>query len=170
MKWKNERLLKIGQAIGLLLLLSGLVACGYPSPSNGGGLTPYVAVVTPTPLPATAMAYADATVLARYTPTPLPLTFVAPLATSTAAAAQTNRPAPVPPTPSPTLAVQGDQYTVQQGDTLLGIAIRFNVEFEELTSLNNITDRNSIKVGQKLTLPKRKIGTPGAGLTVTPLG
>ncbi len=152
----------------IFTLLLTMVACGYPSPSGGGSFTPYVSVVTPTPLPGTATAYADATVLARYTPTALPLTFVAPPPTS----AVTNQPGTTGPQPSPTptLAVQGDEYTIQQGDTLLGIAIRFNVDFEELASSNNITDRNNIKVGQKLKLPKRKVGTPGAAATATPLG
>jgi len=150
-----------------LFLLVNLWACGYPSPPNGGELTPFVVVVTPTPLPATATAYADATVLARKTPTPLPLTFVAPLVT-TSVRAQTA--GPTQPSPTPTLGIQGDEYTVQSGDTLLGIAIRFNVDFQEMVALNNLTDPNSIKAGQKLKLPKRKVGTPVPSPTLTPKG
>lgn len=146
-----------------LLVLS---ACGYPSPQGGGGLTPYVSVVTPTPLPATATAYADATVLARITPTPLPLTFAA--SASTVPATLATSPTAVLPTPTATLAVQGDEYTIQQGDTLLGIAIRFNIDFQELAKLNNITDPNKITAGQKIKLPKGTVGTPGP--SPTPLG
>jgi LysM repeat protein len=160
---KRKRLLALPV---MLLLVASLSACGYPSPSNGGNLTPFVVVVTPTPLSATATAYADATVLARNTPTALPLTFVAP----PAATVSNAKTAAVQPSPSPTLALQGDEYTIQSGDTLLGIAIRFNVDFQEMVTLNNITDPNSIKIGQKVKLPKRKVGTPGSSLTVTPRG
>lgn len=145
-----------------LLLSSGLLACGYPTPQNGGSLTPFVTIVTPTPLSATATAYADATVLARITPTPLPLTFTAPTLPPTKVGQPPGSTAPQQAAPTPQVALQGDEYTVQSGDTLLGIAIRFNVDFEELATSNNIIDRNNLKIGQKLTIPKRKIGTPSA--------
>lgn len=161
--------------MGMLAL--SLVACGYPSPPGGGGLTPYVVEVTPTPLPATATAYADATVLARNTPTPLPLTFaVRPTTATSSSGPNTAGTAGAGPTPTATLGVQGDEYTVQSGDTLLGIAIRFNVDFQELVALNKITDPNSIRAGQKLKLPQRKVGTPSgptqppSAPTPTPFG
>ncbi len=168
--WKRFKFIAKRPARSLsLLILTGFIlsGCGYPTPLNGGGLTPFITVVTPTPLPATATAYADATVLARNTPTPLPLTFAAnqnpsPTATQPIRAAL--------PTSTPTPGFTGDEYTIQSGDTLLGIAIKFNVDFEELASLNNIADRNNIKVGQKLKLPRRKVGTPGAPLSPSPLG
>lgn len=47
-----------------------------------------------------------------------------------------------------------DTYTVQKGDTLDGIAYRFNTTESELLKLNpNITNPNVIDVGEKITLP-----------------
>ncbi len=44
-------------------------------------------------------------------------------------------------------------YTVQPGDTLSGIALRFNVSLHELMRINNITDPDAIYVGQVLRIP-----------------
>ncbi len=44
-------------------------------------------------------------------------------------------------------------YTVQPGDTLSGIALRFNVSMHELMRINNITDPDAIYVGQILRIP-----------------
>lgn len=41
-------------------------------------------------------------------------------------------------------------YIVQSGDTLSGIAVRFNMTQSELQELNNISDPNKIQVGQEL--------------------
>ena len=51
-------------------------------------------------------------------------------------------------------AIPADKsYTVIKGDTLYNISKRFNIDIEELKSLNNMTD-NAIKIGQKLILVK----------------
>ncbi len=44
-------------------------------------------------------------------------------------------------------------YTVQPGDTLSGIALRFNVSLHELMRINNISDPDAIYVGQVLRIP-----------------
>lgn len=44
-------------------------------------------------------------------------------------------------------------YTVQAGDTLASIARRFNTTVDALVSINNIADRNSLRVGQRLVIP-----------------
>ena len=44
-------------------------------------------------------------------------------------------------------------YTVQPGDSLLAIAIRFDVEMEEIMRLNGIDDENLIEIGQELLIP-----------------
>jgi murein tripeptide amidase MpaA len=44
-------------------------------------------------------------------------------------------------------------YTVQPGDTLLGIAIRFDVEMEEIMYLNGIDDEDHIVEGEVLLIP-----------------
>ena len=43
-------------------------------------------------------------------------------------------------------------YTVAQGDTLIGIASRFGVNFMQIAQWNNIADPSMIRVGQQLTI------------------
>ena len=47
-------------------------------------------------------------------------------------------------------------YTVQEGDSLLEIAILNKLTLEEIMSLNAINDENLIKVGEKIKLNKKK--------------
>jgi len=47
-------------------------------------------------------------------------------------------------------------YVVQSGDSLLEIAITNDLSLKELMLLNNISDQNIIKTGQKLTLQKSR--------------
>lgn len=44
-------------------------------------------------------------------------------------------------------------YVVTDGDTLSVIAERFGISTEDLANFNAITDVNSIKVGQELSIP-----------------
>lgn len=44
-------------------------------------------------------------------------------------------------------------YVVQRGDTLIGIATRLGVSLEALVEANQITDPNSLQVGQRLRVP-----------------
>jgi LysM repeat protein len=46
-------------------------------------------------------------------------------------------------------------YTVQSGDTLAIIARRYNTTVDALVSINNLADRNSLRVGQRLILPNQ---------------
>ncbi|MEW9503433.1 N-acetylmuramoyl-L-alanine amidase [Jeotgalibacillus marinus] len=46
----------------------------------------------------------------------------------------------------------GTTYTVQTGDTLSAIALRFNTTVEVLVALNNLSDPNTIYVGQVLII------------------
>lgn len=52
--------------------------------------------------------------------------------------------------PSPTVAAL---YTVQSGDTLSGLAERFNTTVDELVAANGLTDPNSLQPGQTLLIP-----------------
>lgn len=45
------------------------------------------------------------------------------------------------------------EYVVQPGDTLLGIALAFNVSMASLQALNNIDDPSMIRAGQRLKIP-----------------
>ena len=53
-------------------------------------------------------------------------------------------------TPTPTT---GPVYIIQPGDTLSGIAARFNVSLTDLMSANNISDPNVVSAGQQLVIP-----------------
>jgi len=44
-------------------------------------------------------------------------------------------------------------YTVQAGDNLAIIARRFNTTVDGIVSINNLTDRNALRVGQRLIIP-----------------
>lgn len=53
-------------------------------------------------------------------------------------------------TPSP---ASGPIYIIQPGDSLSGIASRFNISLNDLLAANNISDPNNISAGQRLTIP-----------------
>ena len=53
-------------------------------------------------------------------------------------------------------------YIVQSGDTLSGIALRFDMSVSEIQDLNNISDPDSIQIGQVLTVYDNGLGdAPG---------
>ncbi len=63
---------------------------------------------------------------------------------------------PTPPSEPPTTETT---YTVQPGDTLFSIALRFNTTVAALAAANNIVDVNSLEVGQVLTIPTETADT-----------
>ncbi len=54
---------------------------------------------------------------------------------------------------TPASAQAARTYVVQPGDSLFGIAARFNVSISELATINRIYDVNRVVVGQVLILP-----------------
>ena len=48
-------------------------------------------------------------------------------------------------------------YVVQKGDTLYGIARKYNIKLNELLSLNNLDNSSTIKIGQKILVPSEKL-------------
>ncbi len=72
-----------------------------------------------------------------------------------------------PTVPATTIApttlapVAEEFYTIQQGDTLFGIAQSFGVSMSDLISYNAIADPDAIQAGQRLKIP------PTAGTTTT---
>jgi LysM repeat protein len=69
----------------------------------------------------------------------------------------TPTPTPVSTTvvqPTPTPVPQPATYTVQPGDNLFRISLRFDVSLVALANANNITNYNRIFVGQVLTIPR----------------
>jgi LysM repeat protein len=53
-------------------------------------------------------------------------------------------------------------YTVQQGDTLGRIALRYDTTVQELVRLNNLANPDAISVGQKLIVPSGSGGAAAA--------
>jgi LysM repeat protein len=69
----------------------------------------------------------------------------------------TPAPAPAPaPEPEP---VAEQSYRVQSGDTLLRIAARFGVTVSVLQTHNNISNPNSIRIGQLIRIPTEASGS-----------
>lgn len=63
---------------------------------------------------------------------------------------------PASPTPRPTATTptaSGEVYEVQSGDTLSGIAQRFNTTVEALVEANGLDDPNALFPGDELTIP-----------------
>ncbi len=129
----------------LFVLAATLLACGQ--------------FITPEPSP----------VAAELTATPaLAVTL---LPTVTLRPTATPRPATPEPTPTPTMTPTPIIYTVQPGDTLLGIAIQFGVDAEAIQVANGIIDPRSLQIDQVLIIPEPKdnSGEPTATPTPFPL-
>ncbi len=62
-------------------------------------------------------------------------------------------PGPTPLLVTPTLGAPSTLYTVQPGDNLYRISLRFGVSMRALIQANGIADANRIFVGQRLTIP-----------------
>lgn len=62
------------------------------------------------------------------------------------------------PTPTP----EPFTYTVQNGDTLFSIALKFDVSPNEIVAANTLTDPNNVFVGQELLIPGYQPGGSGS--------
>lgn len=69
---------------------------------------------------------------------------------------------PVTPTES-----SADVYTVKSGDTLSGIAAKYNTTYQKLAEYNNISNPNKISVGQKIKIPGNRTYTVQKGDTLS---
>ncbi len=116
---------------------------------------------------------------ARQTPTPLPLTATptpTPVLTPYVSPTWTPRPSPVaggmlptPTWPTPTPFV----HVIRQGDTLLGIALRYGVSLEALQAANPGVDPGFLPVGATLVVPlseENPAGLPTPTPVPLPLG
>ncbi len=101
------------------------------------------------------------------TDTPTPTETLTPTATGTPTPTATDTPTPtatftVTPTPTPS---EPFEYTIQEGDTLSGIADRFNADLVTLMLLNGLNNASRIYVGQVILVPPPGMEPP----TPTPL-
>jgi len=86
----------------------------------------------------------------------------------TTAAAATTMTAP-PVTPTATITPDGTFYTVQLGDNLSRIAQRFGVTVNAIAQANNLTNPDSISIGQRLIIPiNLTVTSIPATVTITP--
>lgn len=140
--------------IALLLLLVAALSLGAcqrerpaPEPSSDWNISPVAqpTAAAGTPSPAAQPATAATTVSVEGAqPAATPGIIVVPPATPAPA---TSPGSPVVVPSGPTFA-----YTVQAGDTLFGIAVRYNTDVDTLRRLNNLSD-DTIQVGQVLQVP-----------------
>lgn len=85
---------------------------------------------------------------------------------SSPAASPTPTAAQTPGEPTPTAAPTPPVYVVRSGDTLSGIAKRFDVTLEELIAANpQITDPDKLAIGDVIAIP-----TPGPSPGASPVG
>lgn len=59
---------------------------------------------------------------------------------------------------TPPSTEETEKYTVQKGDTLYGIARKFNTTVDELKRLNNLSS-NTLVIGSTLLIPKKTLNT-----------
>ena len=107
-----------------------------------------------------------------FLPTPTPHPAVVPTFTATPWPTQVMHYTPTPtltPAPTPTPLV----YEVQKGDTLLAIAIRFDIDVDGIMEANGIESAHRLRVGQKLTIPRPDVARPtrtsSPTATITPV-
>jgi lipoprotein NlpD len=76
----------------------------------------------------------------------------------------TPAPAPASTLPPPTAAVvdRGPVHVVQKGDTLIGIALAYGLDYRELAAWNSITNPNRIELGQELRITAPRVGIADA--------
>ena len=176
----NANLIRVGQVIKL----SGAAATPAPAPAAPAP-TPAAPAATATPTTYTVVARDTLSGLAsRFGTTTrnlmslngitnansLRVGQVLTIVGSAAAPAAPATPAPAAPAPAapaPT-ATGTTSYTVVARDTLSGIASRFGTTTRNLMSLNALTNANSIRIGQVLTVSGTPAAAPAAPASTTP--
>ena len=93
------------------------------------------------------------TVASESTPTTAPIAALDPADPSpTSQPAPTSAPAAT--APAATAAPEYIEYTVQKGDLLNSIAKKYNVSAKDILAINEISNADSLTVGQVIRIPK----------------
>ncbi len=146
--------------VPLCVILLGLTACERPAPDSQ--LPPATATVPAPVLGATLLppVAASPTPMAGATVDPNAPAGVAPTATIDPAAQPVVEPTPLPAAPEPTAAptqqtnASGEIiHTVQAGENLFRIALRYGFTYQELAAYNGIANPASISIGQQIRIP-----------------
>ncbi len=167
--WRPYRALAIIAVVALLLV--GFRLGGWNVVKNVGS-----SIASLAPPPATLIPTAISPPTAVPTRTPLA---VAVLPTPTApppTATPTDTPSeptatPTPDateTPIPEPTKDAGIYTVQPGDTPIGIASALGISVDELMAYNNIKDPSSLRINQELKIPPQATDTPEPTATPSP--
>jgi LysM repeat protein len=94
-----------------------------------------------------AVRYTPPPVVMIATPTPETVTLQLEVQPTPSVGDVVPTPTPQPPTEDPEI------YVVQQGDSLFGIALRYNVTVQQLMDANNLTNPDYVFSGQRLQIP-----------------
>ncbi len=93
----------------------------------------------------------------------------APTTTPTVGITATPRPVTPIASPTPTTTSTPTLYTIQPGDTLLDVAIQFDLSVEAIQDANGIVDPRFLQIGQELVIPPPDAATEApAAPTATP--
>jgi LysM repeat protein len=123
---------------GLIAQQAGTDITSLPTATAGSEPTPIADVPTtasspaPTSAPIAVLDPAEATATSRPTPTSAPTATAAPIS---------NAPTYI-------------EYTVQKGDLLNSIAKKYNVTTKDILAINQISNADSLTVGQVIRIPK----------------
>lgn len=148
----SQRMPIILMTIAAVLLILGAAGIIFwvINGNSAGSLFSFLSTETPTPT-------ATFTATATFTPTNTP----------------TETPTPLPPTETPTPTATETPsgpsiYVVQEDDTLIGIAAKFNISLELLLALNPQIDPTTmiINIGDQIVIPAPNTELPSP----TPLG
>ncbi|MDQ2965737.1 MAG: LysM peptidoglycan-binding domain-containing protein [Chloroflexota bacterium] len=139
-----------GQLVLAGLLVAAFAAVAFARLSGSGGPAHVGAVesIAPTASAAVTPPAATSAVEPSPAPTPVPTVELTPVPT----VEPTAVPTPVA-TAAPSTPVATRTYTVKSGDTLSRIASQFGTTIDAIVQLNNLPDRNRLRVGQVLKIP-----------------
>ena len=135
---QTARLHRAAWLIGTLLLAAlGLTGCGQ------------VITLSPTPTPAPTATLSVNVVVATLAPTATPAPYTP------------------EPTPTPTVTPTPIIHVIQSGETLLSVAVQYDVSVAALQDANGILDPRLLQLGQELVIPRQE-ELDAASTTLTP--